>query len=109
MNRVQHRQYVADKLKEMRASGEAWVTWGDHRLRIVPISQDEAVAINGDFVLFKDRGNIYWDSLWDTDGNRTGKRHPNDHVPYCSKRYIQVKKVLARVTEYHARTQDEAI
>lgn len=101
MNRVQFRQYVADKLKEMRATGEAWLSWGDQRLCIVPISQQEARYINGDSVLFKDRGNIFWDSLWDTDGDRTGKRHADDHAPFCPKTYIQSKKVLARVIEYH--------
>ena len=105
MNRVQFRQYVADKLKEMRSSGEAWLSWGDRRIRIVPIDLDDAIYINGTSVLFKDRGDIYWESLWDTDGNRTGKRHPNEHAPFCPKTYVQIKKILARVAEDHPREQ----
>jgi hypothetical protein len=74
-----HNQYLCDKIKEMKEKGEAWISWGHLRMKIVPFSIEEwpntitilAIQMGMKLILFHIKENL--DSYLTMDTKTSGK------------------------------------
>lgn len=92
MKQSDFRKYVSDKVKEARANGEAWLSWGSERIRITAPKDDEEF-FGGDYVV-KSRGEVYLGTF--------GRRKGTGPLLSMTQGFIvQDKAVMAIVAERH--------
>ena len=94
-------QPIRDALKKMRTDGEAWLTFGGERLRVVPITDDDigGDAWSGWEVLCHTKRRKLVVGLIVSRKNTAFRPHMIE--PFSV--WLNWKDVLARVVEHHPR------